>query len=246
MFSSGAGFGTPESMKSPKSYFQFCPVARAAEIVASRWTPILLRELLAGTTRFNDLRVGMARMSPSLLSRRLEELVDAGIIYKQKAHGGKGYEYVVTDVGRELKPFVMALGVWGQKYVIKELGKHELDPGLLMWDIHRRIDVNYFPQKGTVIARFHMTDAPLARRSWWIIVRNRVVELCAQSPGGTEDLRVESSVGTLTDIWRGVLLIDDARRRKILRLEGDSKLSRSFKGWFLLSPFVTAARKPVP
>jgi DNA-binding HxlR family transcriptional regulator len=228
-------------MSSSKSYFQFCPVARAAEIVASRWTPILLRELLAGNTRFNDLRIGMAKMSPSLLSKRLLELEDAGIIRKRKATSGKGFEYIVTPIGRELTPFVMALGVWGQKYVIKELAKHELDPGLLMWDIHRRIDVTCFPEKGIFVAEFHLSDAPVARRTWWIVIKDRTAELCIQPPGFDSDFEVESCVRTLTDIWRGALSIDAARKKTQLHLKGETKYVRTFKKWFLLSPFVSAA-----
>ena len=229
------------SMNPSRSYFQFCPVARAAELVASRWTPILLRELLAGNTKFNDLRIGMAKMSPSLLSKRLQELEDAGIILKQKAKSGKGFEYIITDIGRELTPFVMALGVWGQKYVIKELGKHELDPGLLMWDIHRRIEVSEFPEKGVFVAEFHLSDAPVARRTWWVMIKDRKAELCMQPPGIDPHFEVESCVRTLTDIWRGALGIDAARKQNQLHLKGETKYVRSFKKWFMLSPFVSAA-----
>jgi len=229
-------------MASTKSYFQFCPVARAAEIVASRWTPILLRELLAGNTKFNDLRTAMARISPSLLSRRLEELEDAGIIRKQKSKTGKGYQYLVTEIGRELTPFIMALGIWGQKYVIKELGRHELDPGLLMWDIHRRIGLEYFPEKGTFVAEFHLSDAPSSRRTWWVVIKNRTPELCVQPPNDATDFKVESCVRTLTDIWRGALSIEAARKKNQLSLQGEPKYVRSFKDWFLLSPFVSAVK----
>ena len=229
-------------MSTINSYFQFCPVARAAEIVASRWTPILLRELLAGSTKFNELRIGMSRMSPSLLSKRLNELEDAGIIRKKKPRSGKGYEYFITDIGKELMPFVMALGVWGQKYVIQELAKHELDPGLLMWDIHRRIGVHCFPSKGSTVVQFYLNDAPASRRTWWLIIKDGSVDLCAQSPGMNINLEVESCVKVLTDVWRGSLSIKEARNQHLLHMKGDSKLIRTFEEWFLLSPFVSAAK----
>jgi DNA-binding HxlR family transcriptional regulator len=229
-------------MNPSKTYFQFCPVARAAEIVASRWTPILLRELLAGNTKFNELRIGMSKMSPSLLSKRLQELEDAGIIRKKKSKTGKGFEYLVTDIGRELMPFVMALGIWGQKYIIRELGKHELDPGLLMWDMHRRLDVDHFSKKGVFLIQVYLNDAPAGRKTWWILIRDRKPELCTQHPGLDVNFEIESCVQVLTDVWRGASSIDSARKGNQLHLKGEIAQVRSFGKWFLLSPFVGAAK----
>jgi hypothetical protein len=217
-------------------YSQFCPVARAAEIVASRWTPLLLRELLAGSTRFSELRKGLARMSPSLLARRLIELEEAGVIRKEKGKG-RSASYVVTDIGRELTPFVMALGTWGQRYVIHELAEHELDPGLLMWDVRRRLDLKAFPSQGRFLVEFSIRDAPTTRRSWWILVEDRSAELCTQHPGYGVDLRVEADLRTMVDVWRGYLPIHTATSLEVMKLDGESKHARSFAKWFLLSPF---------
>ena len=141
-------------MVKTQSYGQFCPVARAAEIISSRWTIIILRELLAGSSKFNDLRNGVPQMSPSLLSKRLNELEVAGIVEKKPATKGRGFHYFITDSGKELSPIIFTLGIWGQKHVLTEFSKDELDPTLLMWDIQRRIQTSHFPEKGRFVAEF--------------------------------------------------------------------------------------------
>lgn len=229
-------------MKDSKSYGQFCPVARAAEIVGARWTLVLLRELLAGSIKFNHLRNGLPRMSPSLLSKRLIELEDVGIVRKQKSTTGKGHDYVITGLGKELAPVVMMLGTWGQKYIIKELAKHELDPGLLMWDIRRRIDASRFPETSRFVTEFHLSDAPSTRRTWWVVFEGGEVDLCVQSPGRRVDLCVEAEVKVLTKVWMGTLSIDEAKRKKLLVLKGSDKYIRSFDKWFSLSVFAKVAQ----
>lgn len=222
-------------MKNSNSYGQFCPVARAAEVVASRWTPVLLRELLAGSTKFNHLRQGLPRMSPALLSKRLVELEDAGIVQKKKV--GNRYEYLITEMGKELAPVVMTLGVWGQKYIIQELARHELDPGLLMWDIHRRIDVSYFAKVKSFVVEFHFYDAAAARRNWWLVIESGEVDLCIEAPEKEVDLHVSAKLKEITDIWMGRLSLEEAKHKKLVSFSGVDKNIRSFKNWFSLSVF---------
>lgn len=219
------------------SYGQFCPVARAAEIIATRWTPILLRELFAGSTKFNDLRNGVPLMSPSLLSKRLNELEKAGVITKKKPEKGRGWEYLITDSGKELWPIVETLGVWGQKFILSEFEKHELDPTLLMWDIHRRIDCEKFPPDGCFTAHFTLRDAPAERAVWWLVIKDRKVDLCIHDPGHETSLYVVACLKPLTDIWMGRMEIDRAIQTKDLILSGEMKYVKSFSQWFLLSPF---------
>lgn len=229
-------------MNSAKSYGQFCPVARASEIVATRWTPVILRELLAGSTKFTDLRQGVPLMSPSLLSRRLGELADAGIVAKRQATTGRGWEYVLTDSGRELAPIVETLGVWGQRYVLAEFEQHELDPTLLMWDIHRRIDCKYFPEQGRFTATFTLRDAPDARRQWWLVIKDRRVDLCVHDPGYEIDLYVDACLRALTEVWMGRRSLEHAVREREVVLDGQRAHIQSFPQWFLLSPFAPYAR----
>lgn len=224
-------------MTKANSYGQFCSVARAAEIVASRWTLVILRELLAGSTKFNELRYGVPQMSPSLLSKRLSELHEAGIVDKKSALKGRGYEYFLSDSGKELGPIIMTLGVWGQKFVLAEFEKHELDPTLLMWDIQRRIETSIFPAQGRFVAEFFLKGAPVKRRNWWLIIVNQKVELCVQHPGFEIDISVEADLRTLTNVWMGVCSVASAKKQEGLKLKGNSKYIKSFEKWFLLSPF---------
>src|SRR5690349_9305511 len=126
-------------------YGQFCPVAMAAEVVCTRWTPLLIRELIAGSTRFNDLRRGVPRMSPALLSKRLRELEEAGIIERCQGRDSAALEYRLTPAGRELRSLVEGLGFWGQRWVETELSLKNLDPSLLMWDMRRNLDLTPLP-----------------------------------------------------------------------------------------------------
>ena len=122
------------------SYKQFCPVAMAAEILCSRWTVVLLRELVAGSTRFNDLRRGVPRMSPALLSQRLKDLEAAGIVERRKSVTERGiHEYRLTKSGKDLRPVVESIGIWGQRWVDAELSLDNLDPSLLMWDMRVKL-----------------------------------------------------------------------------------------------------------
>lgn len=116
------------------TYGQFCPVAMAAEIVCTRWTALVLRELLSGSTRFNDLRRGLPSMSPTLLSKRLKELEKAGVVEAVRAPN-RGVEYKLTEAGEELRPVVMSLGSWGQRWIESSISLKNLDPSLLMWDM---------------------------------------------------------------------------------------------------------------
>ena len=121
------------------SYGQFCPVAMAAEIICSRWTALVLREMLCGSTRFNDLRRGVPRMSPTLLSKRLKELEGAGVIEVRKTGRAGIPEYNLTRAGEDLRHIIMSLGVWGQRWVESSLSLKNLDPSLLMWDMRRNL-----------------------------------------------------------------------------------------------------------
>src|SRR5262245_24340190 len=164
-------------------YNQFCPVAMAAEILCSRWTIVLLRELIAGSTRFNELRRGVPRMSPALLSKRLKELEAGGILTRSKVPGEPGvYEYRLTKAGADLQPVVDAVGVWGHRWVETEASLNNLDPNLLMWDMRRNIDPKPLPPRRSVI-QVIFSDLKEAQRNWWLIVTpDEETDLCSVDP----------------------------------------------------------------
>ena len=224
------------------SYRQFCPVAMAAEVLCRRWTIVLLRELVAGSTRFNDLRRGVPRMSPALLSQRLKELETAGILYRKRSPADPDvFEYCLTDAGRELRPIVEAFGMWGQRFVDAELSLQHLDVSLLMWDMRRNLDPTPLPPRRSVI-QFHYQDLLPAQRSWWLLVEPGVgVDLCSVDPGFDVDLYVSTDLRTMTAIWMGFEMTRDGLNSGRLLLTGDRQLANRMQTWLGLSPF---AKKP--
>jgi DNA-binding HxlR family transcriptional regulator len=225
------------------SYKQFCPVAMAAEILCTRWTVVLLRELMAGSTRFNELRRGVPRMSPALLSQRLKELEAAGIIERQASDTEPGvFEYRLTDAGQELNPVVEAFGIWGQRWVATELSLQHLDASLLMWDMRRNLDTTPMPKARRVI-QFRYPELPPAQRTWWLLVDPAAaVDLCSVDPGFDVDLYVSTDLRTMTAIWMGLDTVRDARRAERLMLSGDRQLISDMQAWLGLSPFAKEAK----
>jgi DNA-binding HxlR family transcriptional regulator len=220
------------------SYRQFCPVAMAAEILCTRWTVVLLRELIAGSTRFNDLRRGVPRMSPGLLSQRLKELEGAGIIARLPSESEPGvFEYQLSAAGLELRPLVEAFGIWGQRWVESDLSLQHLDVSLLMWDMRRNLDPTPMPQRRSVI-QFRYPELPSAQRSWWLIVGSATgVDLCSIDPGFDVDLYVSTDLRTMTAIWMGMDSVRDAQRGERMMLTGNRQLAADMQAWLGLSPF---------
>ncbi|MCW5658981.1 MAG: transcriptional regulator [Burkholderiaceae bacterium] len=199
-------------------YGQFCTVARGAEVLCERWTPLVVRELLCGSRRFNDLHRGVPRMSTSLLARRLQTLESAGVVKRTAV--GKVWEYSLTEAGEELRPIVMALGHWGARWIGSRLREDELDAGLLMWDIRRFVRLEEFPPRPVVI-HFQLPDAREGERSWWLVVEDGVADLCRDDPGRDVTLCVVASVRALTEIWSGDLTPAQALASRAVQVEGD-------------------------
>jgi DNA-binding HxlR family transcriptional regulator len=219
-------------------YNQFCPVAMAAEILGSRWTLVLLRELLAGSTRFNELRRGVPRMSPALLSKRLKDLETAGIVTRSQVTGAPDlFEYRLTDAGRDLKPVIEAVGTWGQRWIETEASLENLDPNLLMWDIRRNIDPAPMPARRNTIQMI-FNDLQAAQRNWWLIVQpGQDVDLCSVDPGFDVDLYLSTDLRTMTEIWMGYTAIARAKEQGRLVITGNRQLEADVGSWLSLSPF---------
>lgn len=230
----------------PAGYHQFCPVAMAAEILSKRWTLILLRELIAGSTRFNDLRRGVPRMSPSLLSTRLKELQAAGILDVRASSPGSGvHEYHLTEAGRDLAPVIQAVGIWGQRWVDPELSLENRDPALLMWDMRRSLNSTAFPKVRSVI-NFIFKDLPSKQQNWWLIVEPvEGVDLCYIDPGFEVDLFVTSDLRSMTAVWMGLSTVKKEVADSRMFLDGSQALSSRMQDWLGLSHFAGEPKRAV-
>jgi DNA-binding HxlR family transcriptional regulator len=220
------------------SYKQFCPVAMAAEILCSRWTIVLLREFMAGSTRFNDLRRGVPRMSPALLSQRLKDLEAAGVIRRTPSPGEPSVlEYHLTASGKELMPVVEAFGIWGQRWVETEPSLQNLDVKLLMWDMRRWLNPTPMPKRRSVI-QYQYPELPTLHRHWWLVVHpDTGVELCSFDPGFDVDLFVTSDLRSMTTVWMGWETLRAAVDAGRVTLTGDRRLAADMHAWIGLSPF---------
>lgn len=220
------------------SYRQFCPVAMAAEILCTRWTVVLLREFVAGSTRFNELRRGVPRMSPALLSQRLKELEMAGIVARTASISDPGlFEYHLTESGLELRPIVEAFGVWGQRRIEADLSLQHLDVQLLMWDMRRNLNTTPMPVRRNVV-QFVYPELAATLRSWWLIVDpDTGVDLCSIDPGFDVDLYVSVDLRTMTAIWMGLDTVRAAVASRRMLMTGDRQLSSAMQTWLGLSPF---------
>ena len=217
-------------------YKQFCPLAMAAEVLCTRWTLVLLREFIAGSTRFNDLRRGVPKMSPTLLSRRLKELEEAGVISREPVPSERGvFEYKLTRAGEDLRDVVIAMGMWGQKWVESTLSLKNLDPSLLMRDMRRNLNPDPLPDRRTVI-QFVYHDQPQSKQDWWVVVEPQGdVDLCWSDPGFEVDLYVSTDLRTMTAIWMGVTSVRAEVHK--FTFTGPKALSSAMQDWLGLSPF---------
>jgi len=225
------------------SYNQFCPIAMASEILCTRWTLLLVRELLAGSTRFNELRRGIQRMSPALLSKRLKDLEAAGIVTRSKVAGEPDVsEYKLTKSGRDLAPVIDGVGAWGHKWIETEASLENLDVNLLMWGIRGDINPTPLPPQRTTI-QVIFTDLPKARRNWWLVAEpGEGVDLCSLNPGFDVDLYLSTDLRTLTEVWMGYTPMGRAKEEGRLTITGNRQLETDMKTWFRLNRFATEKR----
>ncbi|MCP2622301.1 helix-turn-helix transcriptional regulator [Mycolicibacterium smegmatis] len=209
------------------TYGQFCPVAKAMELLDERWTLLVVRELLLGSTHFNDLRRGVPKMSPALLSRRLKSLTRAGVVERNEIDGRTSY--TLTECGRELATVVDALGEWGVRW-IGDLGEEDLDPHLLMWDMRRTIPIDEWPRTRTTVAFIFDDVAPKASR-WWLVVADGQADVCDFDPGHEVTGTVQTSLRTLTRIWRGDVSWSHATLDGSVALSGAGEVRRALPRW---------------
>ena len=225
---------------------QFCPIAVACEVFAERWTPLILRELLAGAEQFNELHRGIPLISRPLLARRLRELGAAGVITMEAAPTGKGYRYRLTEAGREFRPILEGLGTWGQRWTVR-VDRRNLDPSVLMWNVRRRLALERLPGRRVVVRFKFRGVAPTYQgpRLFWLILERSQADICIEDPGFEVDLYVDADVAAMAKVWLGDESFDGAVRSKGVVLVGSRELTRLFPTLLMLSRFAAVPR-PAP
>jgi len=218
-------------------YAQFCPVSVASEIFAERWTPLVLRELILGSTRFNDIHRGVPRMSRALLARRLRDLESAGVVKR----GGEG-DYRLTPCGQEFQEIVVGLGRWGQRWTSR-VERDKLDSVLLMWDLRRRIAQDRLPEERVTVQFDYRGVPPRQRRSFWLVLQRDDVDVCTKDPGFEVQLFIDAELAAFTRVWLGDLTFAQAQLNGSIRLAGERRWARAFPSWLLLSSLADVPRQ---
>ena len=216
-----------------RTYGQFCPIAVGAEIFAERWTPLILRELFSGSTRFNDLERGLPRIPRAMLAQRLRTLEAFGVIERRTGERQTS-GYYLTPAGQDLAGVAIALGDWANEWGHSRIGAHNLDPDFLMWDIHREIVLERLPLGRTVV-RIDLTGA--CQRPYWLVLERPESSLCLVDPGLEIDLFVTADTIAIHKVWVGELELANALSSGAIALDGLPALCRDFPTWLALGFF---------
>ena len=223
---------------SVRDYGQYCPVALGSEVLADRWTPLILREMVLGSTRFNDIERGLPGISRSLLVQRLRHLERKEVVERRPAASGRGSQYHLTQAGEDLGGVVMSLGEWAVRWKLAEPEPEEVDPRALTWWMHLRMDEERLPD-GRVVIEFAYQ---VPRIQIWIVVDRGQASVCAQHPGFDSDLVVRTDAVSMARVFTGLTTLAHAVDSGRVELLGPPALVRGFGRWFLWSPFRPAVR----
>lgn len=224
-----------------QGYGQYCPLALATELLCQRWTMLIVSRLIDGCTGFNDIHRGVPRISPALLSKRLNELEQHGILTRRKLSGKQGYAYIPTKACHELESVIDLLAVWGQHWA-RDMSLDDLDPGFLAWSMHLRLNTEAMPA-GRTVMQFEFTGTPSDCRRFWLVNTDGTVDMCMKHPGFETDLLIEADILTFVEAWRGFTDLRQAIRVGKIRLSGPSSLTRRFPDWLLLSALAPHKRQ---
>lgn len=220
-------------------YGQYCPIARAAELLADRWTVLIVRELLVNVNCFNDLERGLPGISRPLLSERLRRLVHSGVLERRAAGRGRRVEYRLTPAGRELRRVISALGEWGVHWAFGEPRANELDPTILLWWMRRRVCMDSIPRQRVVI-QFEFRGT--VKRTYWLVIDSHEASICLKHPRFDIDLIVKADVAAMYDVWFSRKTLSEAVRKREIRLLGTPAVVRAFPRWFAWSPLADKVR----
>ena len=217
-----------------KSYGQFCPVAKASEIFAERWTPLIIRELLMGSHKFSELEIGLPKIPRSLLTKRLRTLESVGVLERKADGNSKRAGYHLTAAGMDLFGVIRGLGEWGQKWVNHDIGQDEVDPALLVWDMHRRVEVDLLPTDRVVV---QMTFSGARTGDYWLILERPEPSACMQDPGFDVDVFVVADTVAIHKAWMGMASFDEYVEEGLIELFGLASHVNAFPTWFKFSVF---------
>lgn len=221
-------------------YGRFCPVALGSEVIADRWTPLIVRELVLGSTRFNDIARCLPGISRSLLTQRLRHLERRGVVELWPSPTGRGSEYHLTPAGKDLEAVIDALGRWSVEWLFDDLNPAEVDPVALTWWMHRRVDTEHLPP-GRVVIEFEHSGP--ARQTIWMVLDRGDPSVCVQHPGFDTDVRVTTTTPALANVFQGYETWAHAVAAGAIQIEGKPALLKAFPRWFLWSPFADATRE---
>jgi DNA-binding HxlR family transcriptional regulator len=224
-----------------RGYGQYCPLALATELLCRRWTILVISRLIDGCSTFNEIQRGVPRISPSLLSQRLSELEDAGIVKRHKRNGANGPRYEITQAGRDLEDVVWKLSVWGQNWA-RDMQDDDLDPGFLAWSMHLRMNGDAMPPGRTVL-EFSFTGTPTDFRRFWLVSRDGEIDMCLKHPGFETDLLIEADIREFVECWRGFKDLKQRIRAGRIRLTGPRVLRTAFPDWLMLSMLAPYPRR---
>jgi DNA-binding HxlR family transcriptional regulator len=222
---------------------QFCPVAVACEVFAERWTPIILREMFAGSRYFSEIRRGVPNISSALLVQRLRSLEANGVIVRESIPGDRGQSYRLTEAGREFHSVIEELGTWGQRWTVR-IDRDNLDPGFLMWNMRRRIVLERVPTR-RIVVRFKFGGVAVRYRGprlFWLLLDRTKADLCIEDPGFEVDLHVDADLATMAKIWLGDCTFEEALGSGKVQLAGSRALAQAFPSWLMLSHFAKVPR----
>lgn len=216
-----------------KGYGQYCPLALAAEVLCERWTLLVISRVIDGCTRFNEIHRGVPKISATLLSQRLVQLEQAGLIERRPLPTGRGYAYTLTEAGRELDPIIMSLAAWGHRWA-RDMEHEDLDPAFLAWSMHTRLNVQAMPVGRTVIEfAFSGTDKGFSR--FWLVVEDGHVDMCLKFPGYEPDVVVSADIRRFVEAWRGFRDLRGEIDAGHIRVEGSREHRKALPSWLLLS-----------
>jgi DNA-binding HxlR family transcriptional regulator len=219
-------------------YGQFCPVALGAEIFAERWTPLILREFLHGAHRFSDIHRGVPRISRNLLVQRLASLQESGIIARRPADDGRGFEYHLTQAGKELGSVIDALGNWGYKWASKDLSSQDLDPDFLMWALRRMVRVDSLPENRVVVL---VRIPPDPKHQYWLVLERPNVDLCLFDPGFDVDVEMRAKTEALANVCLGHLPLLQAVKSGRVEVTGAPRYRRALADWLGVTRFASSS-----